>query len=81
MLFSLQVMLRQCLDSSLLPASSGVAALGTRDIVFLCRQLLSSIAPFSPLSVPVFDLHGAVFRCQTLVAFTSLERFSLFCRR
>ena len=61
MLFNLHIMLHQCLDSGLLLASSGVEALGLGTLFFPCRQLLSSIAPFSPLSVPVFGLHGDVF--------------------
>ena len=61
----------------MLLASSGVEALGNRDAVFLfsVANCFSSVAPFSPLSVTGFDLHGDDFWSQTLVAFTSPEKF------
>ena len=44
-------------------ASSGVEALETRAIVSLCSVAIwfSSVAPFAPLSVTVFDFHRGDF--------------------
>ena len=77
MLLNLQVKILLCLDDWLILASSEVEALGTRDVVFyfFVPNWVFSIAPFSLLSVTVFDLHRADFMSQTWVTFTSPERF------
>ena len=72
----------------MLLASSGVEALGNKDAVFHSLSPIGFLhLRLSHLSLTGFDLHGDDFWSQTLVAFTSPERFhssvadSSFCVR